>query len=275
MTVEELLTKKDIDFQLKGKDLIVKCLNPEHDDSNPSMRIDQVTGIFNCFSCAYKGNVFFLYGEKVNQLQLRRDLLKRKILQKRSESIGLAMPKGAEPYSGDWRGLKPETYTKFEAFQHHAPDFIGRIVFPVRDISGNIVAFNGRHTSNGIPKYKINPIGAKLPFYPKVNARDGKIILVEGIYDMLNLHDKGLTNAVCSFGTKNVSEEKLQILKMQGVEGVDIFFDGDEAGQKAATIIIDMCEKVGLTTRNIHLNGTDPGELSETKVITLARKLYA
>ena len=92
---------------------------------------------------------------------------------------------------------------------------------------------------------------------------------------MLNLHDKGLTNAVCSFGTKNVSEEKLQILKMQGVEGVDIFFDGDEAGQKAATIIIDMCEKVGLTTRNIHLNGTDPGELSETKVTTLARKLYA
>ena len=36
-----------------------------------------------------------------------------------------------------------------------------------------------------------------------------------------------------------------------------------------------MCEKVGLTTRNIHLNGTDPGELSETKVTTLARKLYA
>lgn len=275
MTVEELLSKKGIEFNLKGKDLLVKCLNPEHDDSNPSMRIDQVTGIFNCFSCAYKGNVFFLYGEKVNQLQLRRDLLKRKILQKRSESVGLAMPLGAEPYSGDWRGLKPETYQKFQAFQHHAPDFIGRIVFPVFDISGNIVAFNARHTTGGLPKYKISPVGAKLPLYPKVNSRDGKIILVEGIYDMLNLHDKGLTNAVCSFGTKNVSEEKLQILKMQGVEGVDVFFDGDDAGQKAAKIIIDMCERVGLTTRNIHLADTDPGELSETKVITLARKLYA
>ena len=275
MTVEELLSKKGIDYHLKGKDLLVKCLNPEHDDSNPSMRIDQVTGIFNCFSCAYKGNVFFLYGEKVNQLQLRRDLLKRKILQKRSESVGLAMPIGAEPYSGDWRGLKPETYQKFQAFQHHDPDFIGRIVFPVFDISGNIVAFNGRHTTGGLPKYKINPVGAKLPFYPQVNTRDGKVILVEGIYDMLNLHDKGLTNAVCSFGTKNVSEEKLQILKMQGVEGLDIFFDGDDAGQKAAKIIIDMCERVGLTTRNIHLADTDPGELSETKVITLARKLYA
>jgi len=275
LTVEELLVKKDIPFSMKGKDFIVSCLNPEHDDSNPSMRIDQVTGIFNCFSCAYKGNLFFLYEEKVNQLQLRREMLKRKIVQKRLESIGLMMPKGFEPYSGDWRGLKPETYTKFQAFQHHDPDFIGRIVFPIFDISGNIVAFNGRHTSNGIPKYRISPAGAKMPLFPKVNARSGKIILVEGIYDMLNLHDKGLTNAVCCFGTKNVNEAKLQILKMQGAEGVDVFFDGDDAGQKAAKTIIDMCEKVGLTTRNIHLAEIDPGELSETQVIKLARKLYA
>jgi DNA primase len=275
VTVEELLVKKDISFGMKGKDYIVSCLNPEHDDSNPSMRVDQVTGIFNCFSCGYKGNLFFLYEEKVNQLQLNRELLKRKIAQKRSESVGLLMPKGAEPYSGDWRGLKPETYTKFQAFQHHDPDFIGRIVFPIFDISGNIVAFNGRHTSNGIPKYKISPAGAKMPLYPKVNARSGKIILVEGIYDMLNLHDKGLTNAVCCFGTKNVNEAKLQILRMQGAEGVDVFFDGDDAGQKAAKTIIDMCEKVGLITRNVHLSGTDPGELSETQVIKLARKLYA
>ena len=35
----------------KGKDYVVSCLNPEHDDKNPSMRIDQITGIFNCFSC--------------------------------------------------------------------------------------------------------------------------------------------------------------------------------------------------------------------------------
>jgi hypothetical protein len=232
------------------------------------MRIDQVTGIFNCFSCAYKGNLFFLYEEKVNQLQLRRELLKRKIAQKRSETVGLVMPIGAEPYTGSWRGLKPETYEKFEAFQHSAPDFVSRIVFPIRDITGEIVAFNGRHTSNGIPKYKINPVGAKLPLYRK-------IILVEGIYDMLNLHDKGLTNAVCCFGTKNINETKLQILKMQGAEGVDVFFDGDDPGQKAAKIVIAMCEKVGLITRNVHFPDKDPGELSETQVIKVARELYA
>jgi len=49
VNVEELLRSKDIPYIPKGKDFVVSCLNPEHADRNPSMRIDQVTGIFNCF----------------------------------------------------------------------------------------------------------------------------------------------------------------------------------------------------------------------------------
>ena len=79
MTVEELLTSKDVYFIPKGADAIVRCLNPEHDDRNPSMRIDKITGVFQCFSCGYKGNIFTHFGEKANQLQLRRELLKKKI----------------------------------------------------------------------------------------------------------------------------------------------------------------------------------------------------
>jgi DNA primase len=274
MRVEELLTQKQIPFHMKGKDFIVSCLNPEHDDSNPSMRIDQVTGIFNCFSCGYKGNIFNKFGETPNQLQLRRETLKRKIAQKRSESVGLGLPHDRVDYIGNWRGIKPETYAKFKAFQHHHSDYIGRIVFPITDISGKIVAFQGRHTTGGTPKYKFTPPGAKVPLFPLVNARKGRIILVEGIFDMLNLHDKGLDNAVCAFGTNNVQEDKLEMLKIQGVEGIDIFFDGDEAGQKGAEKVMSLCEKVGLIHRNIHIDGTDPGGLVEAQVIKLRNKLY-
>ena len=72
MNVEELLQSKHVPFMPKGKDYVVSCLSPEHDDSNPSMRIDQITGIFHCFSCGYKGNllcisekrqVFYTYAE--------------------------------------------------------------------------------------------------------------------------------------------------------------------------------------------------------------------
>ena len=58
MTVEELLIEEKIPFKMSPADFIVSCLNPEHDDSNPSMRIDKITGVYNCFSCGYKGNIF-------------------------------------------------------------------------------------------------------------------------------------------------------------------------------------------------------------------------
>ena len=275
MTVEELLKRKDIYFIPKGGDFLVSCLNPEHADRNPSMRIDQLTGIYQCFSCEYKGNLFTHFGEKANQLQLRRELLKRKIIDKRSESVGLSFPKNVMPYSGNWRNIKPETYKRFEAFQHADPDYIGRIVFPVRDISGRITAFNGRHTTGGTPKYMISPAGAKMPLFPVVKPIQGAVILVEGIFDMINLHDKGLTNAVCTFGTKNINEDKLRMLSIQGVDSIDIFFDGDDAGQEASKYVQTMCENAELAHRNICLKDTDPGALKEQAVKTLKRKLYA
>jgi len=274
MEVKELLESRKLVFTPKGRDFQLRCLNPEHDDRNPSMRVDKITGIFNCFSCGYKGNLFTLYGEKVNKLQMRRELLKKKIKAKLAESVGIAFPHDSVSYTGDWRNIKPETYKKFEAFQEHSTEFVGRIIFPVRNLAGRIVAFNGRHTTGGIPKYLISPVGAKLPLFPAVTPIEGKVILVEGIFDMINLHDKGLTNAVCCFGTKNINEDKLSMLKIQGVDAIDIFFDGDTPGQDAALKIQTMCEHVDLFSRNIFLEHTDPGALVESQVDKLKRKLY-
>ena len=92
---------------------------------------------------------------------------------------------------------------------------------------------------------------------------------------MVNLHDKGLTNAVCCFGTRNINEDKLSILRLQGVERAVIFFDGDEAGQTAAANVKNMCEKVDLLTVNVNIPDTDPGALKEGQVEKLKKKLYA
>jgi DNA primase len=274
MNVEDLLRSKDLSFIPKGNDYVVRCINPEHLDRNPSMRVDKITGIFNCFSCGYKGNLYHHFGERVNRLHLKRELLKKKIRLKRAESVGLAFPQDCIPYVGNWRNIKPETYKQFEAFQNHSTEYIGRIMFPIRNLAGKVVAFVGRHTTGGTPKYLISPAGARMPLYPVVQPIKGSVILVEGIFDMLNLHDKGLTNAVCCFGTKVVNEDKLAMLKMQGVESIDIFFDGDEAGQKAAQKIGGMCEHIDLMSRNICLEGTDPGALLEPQIQKLMRKLY-
>ena len=275
MVVEELLIQKKVPYIPKGRDYVVECFNPEHNDNNPSMHIDKITGIFHCLSCGYKGNVFSKFGAKSNPFQIRKELFKQKIQNKLSESIGLQMPLESIPYKGDWRDISSETYERFEAFQNASSEYVGRIVFPVRDISGIIVAFIGRHqTMTHNPKYLVQPANAKMPLFPMVKPILGKVILVEGIFDMLNLHDKGLTNAMCCFGTRTMNTDKLQILRMQGVEGVDIFFDGDEAGQTAYEKIREMCEQVGLSTRNVYMEDTDPGSLSATTIERLRKSLY-
>tara|TARA_R110000823_G_scaffold9168_4_gene32222 strand:- start:738 stop:1577 length:840 start_codon:yes stop_codon:yes gene_type:complete len=278
MRVDELLQEQRLEFKVSGRDYLVKCLNPDHEDSNPSMRVDNITGIFNCFACGFRGNVFKHFGAAANFLEIKRQKLKSSIDEKRSASIGFEFPKGFAPYVGNWRGIRPETYKHFEAFMHHDSQFNGRVVFPVRDITGKVVAFNGRHmTMTEIPKYLIYPPQAKLPLYPStVHPIKGRVILVEGIFDMINLYDKGLSNAICCFGTRNIDADKLAILKMQNVEGVDIMFDGDDAGQTAAEEIKGLAERVGLTSRNINLgNNIDPGGLPEIKVADLRKRLYS
>ena len=91
-------------------------------------------------------------------------------------------------------------------------------------------------------------------------------MLVEGIYDAINLHDKGLTNAVCCFGTNNINEEKLGLLTLQGVTNIDIFFDGDEAGQKQQKMLKICARKLISLSRNVYLKIQTPEHLYESQV---------
>lgn len=272
-TVEELLSGKSISFRPSGRDYLVRCLNPEHEDRHPSMRIDKLTGIFNCLSCGYSGNLFNLFGETPNWLQLRRNKLKAAIENKLLDSVGLSIPKNAIPYEGTWRGISNETYSRMGAFE--SLDFQGRIVFPIRSVAGKIQAFTARTTTDQNPRYLNYPPKAKMPAFPSVKPIKGSIILVEGLFDMLNLHDKGLTNAVCNFGVRMPSNEQLNIFRMQGIDCINIFFDNDDAGKKATEELSTILDNKDFSSRKITFsNIKDPGELTKQQVIKLRSTLY-
>lgn len=274
--VEQLLNKKNIPFKPAGRDYKIKCLNPDHDDSDPSLRVDSITGIFHCFVCGFKGNIFSYFAEKANILQQRRELFKQKLANKMAENVGLEIPDNAIPYEQSWRGISSDTYKKFKAFEHSDPQYVGRVVVPIYNRAGKIVGFNGRALTPAIKdKYLITPKKAKLPLFPvDVKPHLGRVILVEGMFDMLNLWDKGLTNTICAFGTQKVTQEKLELLKIQGVNGIDIFYDGDEAGQKAAVDVARLIESLDIDTRNVYLKGKDPGELTAQQVLKIKETLY-
>jgi DNA primase len=278
MIAEELLRNKGIDYRISGQDAVISCLNPEHDDSNPSMRVDKVTGIFNCFSCGYKGNLFTYFGAPASPLEVRMHRIKEKVNKVKSETVGIQLPKDRVPWKGGGiRNISEETLAIWGAFTWNVPQFENRIIFPIRDIRGKTVALIGRSLDDfNMNKYFIYPNGAEMPFCPaKIKPIQNRVILVEGIFDALNLWDKGLKNTVCCFGTQQVNWVKLSLLKLQGVSGVDIMFDGDEAGVKAGEMAKGLAEQLELSARVVKLrDNIDPGNLTKPEIERLKEKLY-
>lgn len=270
--VLELLQKNSLGYTVSGRDYLVKCLNPEHEDNNPSFRIDRVSGAAHCFSCGFKTNIFKYFGVFTNPVPLRIANLKKK-LQELATKREVDIPLGHTPWTKPFRGISSQTLKHFDAFYTNQVEKLqDRIVFPIRDVTNQIKVFVGRHTlSNVNPRYINYPSGVQLPLFPSYLEQPSRsIVLVEGVFDMLNLYDKGIKNAVCCFGTntlQNTTKQKLLPFKAQGVTNIYILFDGDEAGEKAAKQLKPTLEEDDFMVEIIKLpDGVDPGELDTIDV---------
>jgi DNA primase len=274
--VLELLKDKGVGFSISGKDYVTKCFNPEHNDSNPSFRIDRATGIAHCFSCGFKTNIFKYYGLLTNNVSVRIAKLKDKLNLLKESTNGLDPLDGAKPVNCSFRNISTQTLKFFKAFEtDQVEKMMDRIVFPITDVRGKTVCYVGRHSlSNGNPRYVNYPSGTSIPLFPaKFQEKYKTIVLVEGIFDMLNCYDKGLRNTVCTFGTSkllNETKEKMLSYKVMGIEKVFILYDGDEAGREAAKKIKPLIEEAGFLTEIIDLpEGQDPGVITQEDVNSL------
>lgn len=273
--VLELLSKNGHIPKISGRDYVIRCLNPEHDDSNPSFRIDRVTGIAHCFSCGFKTNIFKHFGVFTNPVPIKIAKLKQKLQDLMITTNGLDFPVGATPWLKPFRGISVKTLKQFEAFYTAQVEQLqDRIVFPIKDVTSKTQVFVARHTlSQGNPRYVNYPRGVQMPLYPQRLPNTQNLILVEGIFDMLNLWDKGLPVAVATFGTNTLNsdaQEKLLPYKAQGITKIWIMFDGDEAGRTAARALEPIIQDCGFLVEQIHLaDDQDPGELSAEDVTSI------
>jgi len=274
MDVENLLNSRSIEFQSKGQDFVIRCLNPEHEDNNPSMHVDKLSGAFHCFSCGYKGNVFKYYNIHRDWQDFRVKKLQKKIIKIRQEALGLSMPAGFVPFNRTFRGINKEILRKYNAFTHK--DHEDRIIFPIPDITGKIRAFIGRYmNSNAHPKYMVFPKGVDLPLFPsKIKPVDGSIILVEGAFDALNLINGGLENTTAVLGANNINKDNLESLRFLGVRKIYIMFDADEAGRKASKKAEEELNTSFLIEHIELPEGVDPGDLSIKDIKHLKEEIY-
>ena len=282
MNVEDILVEKGILYSTQGSDYMVKCINPEHEDSNPSMRIDRLSGIFHCFSCGFKGNIFKHFNKYINNTDIKTAKIKQKIMNMYKKEY-LSLPEDYKPFDRDFRNIKASTFLKFEAFTTSLIDkFEDRVVFPLRDPRGYIVAFNGRYiSSQAKDKYRIYPHKANLYLFPPIPTPiQDSIILVEGIFDAINLIDKGLPNVMSTLGTDTLSERSynriFSYIKILGIKTIYIMFDNDSAGEHATERVRKLLSNNGFITDNIIIpeGYKDPGDFTEELVLQLKGHLY-
>ena len=159
--------------------------------------------------------------------------------------------------------MKNEKGKYYDAFRN-------RVMFPIIDTAGNVIAFGGRVLDDSKPKYRNStdtPVFKKSYNLFALNfARmtcSEEIILCEGYMDVIALHTAGFTNAVATLGTA-ITSEQARLMKRY-TKKVIICYDADEAGQKATQKAMRLLEEVGLNVTVIKIPGSkDPDEYIKT-----------
>ena len=144
--------------------------------------------------------------------------------------------------------------------------FTNRVMFPIIDLRGNVIAFGGRIMTDQKPKY-LNT--SDTPVFKKSanlfslnnakNAGTRTLLLCEGYMDVIAVNQAGFANAVATLGTALTTEQATLIKRY--ADEVVICYDADEAGQKATARAIPILRGAGLLVRVLSIpNGKDPDE---------------
>ncbi len=155
----------------------------------------------------------------------------------------------------------------------HYDRFRERLLFPISDIRGNVIAFGGRTLTDDLPKYVNSPEsdiyrkGKVLYGLDKTKEEirsGGEAILVEGYMDLIALYRAGIRNVAATLGTA-LTTDQAQLLK-RFCKRVIVLFDGDQAGQKAALRSVEILTSAGLSPFVLVLpDGDDPDSFVNKK----------
>lgn len=144
--------------------------------------------------------------------------------------------------------------------------FVDRVMFPIIDLRGNVIAFGGRIMSGQKPKYLntsdtivFNKSHNLFSLNNAKNAGTRRLILCEGYMDVIAVNQAGFTDAVATLGTALTAEQAM--LMKRYCDEVVICYDADEAGQKATGRAISILRNTGLVVRVLTIpDGKDPDE---------------
>ena len=162
----------------------------------------------------------------------------------------------------------------FDYFRH-------RIIFPIKNPSGTVIAFGGRGLAeNAIPKYINSPdtrifkkgeIVFGLPEAKGAIRELNEVLIVEGYLDVLALHQEGFKNVLAPLGTA-LTEKQSRLISRYTKKAI-LLFDGDEAGEKAVRRSLPVLLKWGVAPKvGLFPEGEDPASLVEKGRVDLLKE---
>ena len=277
MDLRELLDKRGIEYKNTNNpsEILISCTSGLHEDKSPSLSYSLEKDVFHCWSCGFGGGVSkFL--ESIGEITrvpveskqpFKIEKLKNKI-KAVLEFDEVKLPKTRQVYIGEFKNIKASVFKEFQAFTTEELQLHNYLCVPIYQF-GKLKFIEGRYMGSvtSQPKYFRRPHKGKVSniLFPLDKVKNTNyVILVEGLFDMLNMWQLGYKNTLCIFGASNFSRKKLEVLDRIGVTRVDILMDPDAPGQMAATKISNALDTKNISSRNIKLPvGIDAGDLNQ------------
>lgn len=280
------------DLRQRHDQLVGRC--PIHrGQRDDSFRASLSKNVFHCFACQASGNVldFVAAMERcslraaafrlqrwfsVSPMALSPPLQKvgKEELVRKKEGFNpplrfaLRGVDPAHPYLAQ-RGIDRATAVEFGIGFYAGPGLLrGRIVIPIRNRCGEIVAYAGRALNGTLPKYKV-PTGFQkalelFNLHRAAGTGSETVVLVEGYFDCMQVHQAGFPWVVALMGSSlSLAQEKALL---QHFERVILLLDGDAAGRAASqTIAIRLSGKCFVVVASVP-DGAQPDQMSSSAI---------
>lgn len=269
VSLEEVLEHYEVKRLRRRRDQLEGCCPLHHGEREDAFHASLSKNVFHCFACDAKGTVLDLVaamercsireaalklqawfgqpgvgnavaGRDVGLSSARRgELVRKELAVNPALRFELANVDGAHRYLVE-RGIHGATAAEFGVGLYSGGGLMrGRIVIPIHNPRGELVAYAGRAVNGSGPKYKL-PTGFRkgLEIYNvhrAARAGSDRVIVVEGYFDCLRVHQAGFWCVVGLMGC--VLSVQQQTLLLERFETVLLMLDGDEAGRDASRAI--------------------------------------
>src|SRR5579883_2362927 len=282
----EVISRR-VKLQRKGREHAGLC--PFHSEKTPSFWVNEEKGFFHCFGCGAHGDV-------IGFVMRSESLSFPEAVERLAAEAGLAVPQSSPQERARAEKAKTlatalESACAFYETQlqggagREALDYLRRrVIFPIADGRGRIVAFGGRVLGEGTPKYLNSREGELFHkgrmLYGLAHARrgaaeEGRLVVVEGYMDVIALHQAGFGIAVAPLGTALTEAQLGELWRL--VDEPILCFDGDAAGQRAAARAAERALpllKPGKSLRFVTLPaGGDPDTLIQRQGVAAMREI--